>query len=112
MVGNVFDTNTNTAIEPYVGATLLVEGNRFHKMRKVFNEKAEGGYLFLANDAADMRACEVAFGQPCLLNAFTLTKQEARSDGQVLADAVNRGTDAINDARQAAAQCAVVDLPL
>lgn len=103
VVGNIWDTNTHHAIETHLGASLLVEGNLFHKVRRMQADKT-GGFLYLANDE-NQSACEEAFGEACLPNQYSSTKSLNRTEAVVLQDAVARGVGAINDARAAAVHC-------
>ncbi|XP_034235640.1 probable pectin lyase B [Thrips palmi] len=103
IVGNHFDGNSDVALEPWDGALLLVEGNRFCGMNNLVNSHATNGNVFLVSTATQAARCEAAFGEDCLRNAYHDTQPVRRCNGRVLEEALAMDLcpEAINDARRA-----------
>lgn len=103
IVGNHFDINSDVGLEPWDGAFLLVEGNRFCGMRNLVNAHATKGLVYLVSTPEQAARCEAVFGEACLPNAYHDTKPVPRCDRNVLQQALSTDLcpEAVNDARRA-----------
>lgn len=108
MVGNVFDSNSDVALEPWDGSFLLVEGNSFRDVRRLVNEHATNGHLFLVSTAEHSASCEAALGERCLPNEYRSTRAPERCDAAVLdmTRDLDFAAEAVADARRATCACA------
>ncbi|XP_026280402.2 uncharacterized protein LOC113207878 [Frankliniella occidentalis] len=102
LIGNEFDTNPHTGIEPKLGANILAEGNYFIKFANPYDPfNSKGGHLALINDGNQAAKCKKYFGQNCKINKYSGCVVKTWFDESVLSQFSKLDRNAINGARNA-----------
>ncbi|KAK3908233.1 putative pectin lyase A [Frankliniella fusca] len=102
LIGNSMEINKHVGIEPYSGAKILSEGNKWTSYSNPINPQAKGGHLAMVNNGNDQAACKKYFGVNCLVNKYDgQSKSKTWFDVAVLNDFSKLDKNAINSARSA-----------
>ncbi|KAK3908232.1 Pectin lyase 1 [Frankliniella fusca] len=105
-IGNSMEVNNHAGMEPYNGAKILSEGNKWSAFRNPINVSVKGGSVAMVNNAQDQSACKKYFGGNCLVNKYDAKSKSKKWFDVAVLNAFSRlDKKAINSARAAAAAC-------